>query len=242
MPHKLKYKFFLFIILGYFFYIPISIAGEEKCAILLHGLGRTHLSMSLLGSTLKKHDYAVVNYSYPSTKKSIDAISAEYIEPMINECIMQHQSTDIVFITHSLGGIVLQKYLEHHEIPLLTHIVMLGPPNHGSPIVDKLQNVWLFQALLGPSGQALSSSKADYMLSKKRSYRVSIIAGNVHFTPFSSWFFNEPNDGKVSVSSAYMEGADDFIGLPVTHTFMMNHASVQKNILNLLNLSSAQDI
>lgn len=238
MLRVLKNKLFFLIILGHFCHIPISVAGEQKCVILLHGLGRTHLSMSSLGSTLKKHNYLVVNRDYPSTKKSIDSISAQCIQPMIDECIIQHQSTQIVFITHSLGGIILEKYLESHEIPQLTHVVMLGPPNHGSPIVDKLQKAWFFRALLGPAGQALSSSKQGYTLSTKRAYRVGIIAGNIHLTPFSRWFFNEPNDGKVSVSSAYMHGADDFMVLPVTHTFMMNNALVQKNILSFLNFQA----
>ena len=44
-----------------------------------------------------------------------------------------------------MGGIVLREYLEDHEIPQLSRIVMLGPPNHGSQLADFLHNNWLFK-------------------------------------------------------------------------------------------------
>lgn len=224
---------FVLILFVCFYHIPISIASERKCAILLHGLGRTHHSMSSLASTLKKHDYWVVNQDYPSTKKSVHAIAEQYIQPMVDECT-KNQAKHIIFITHSLGGIVLQKYLEDHEVKKLTHIVMLSPPNHGSPIVDKFQRYWLFRTLLGPATQSLSTTAKGYTLPTNRGYRVGIIAGNANLTLVPKYFFNEPNDGKVSVSSAYMQGTDDFIVLPVNHTFMMNNVLVQNNILNFL--------
>ena len=217
----------------YFYHIQISIASERTCAILLHGLGRTHHSMLSLASALKKHDYWVVNQDYHSTKKSVNVIAEQYIQPMVDECI-KNQTKHIVFITHSLGGIVLQKYLENHGIKQLTHIVMLSPPNHGSPIVDKFQRYWLFRTLLGPAIQSLSTTAKGCTLPINRRYRVGIIAGNANLTLAPRYFFNEPNDGKVSVSSSYMQGTDDFIILPVNHTFMMNNALVQKSILNFL--------
>jgi predicted alpha/beta hydrolase family esterase len=192
--------------------------------------------MSSLALAFNKHHYAIVNQDYPSTKQSINDIAEHYIQPMIDECIVRHQAKRIIFVTHSLGGIVLQKYLENHEVNQLTHVIMLGPPNHGSPIVDKLHDFWLFQAALGPAGQALSTSEQAHTLPTNRAYKVSIIAGNAYYSLLSRYFFHEPNDGKVSVSSAYMPGSDDFIVLPVTHTFMMNHALVQKHMFNFLEL------
>jgi hypothetical protein len=35
---------------------------------------------------------------------------------------------------------------------------MLAPPNHGSEIVDHLQNRWWFQRLLGPAVEELGTS------------------------------------------------------------------------------------
>lgn len=222
------------VIFLYFSSVPAAFAGdEEKCVILLHGLGRTASSMSILKPLLKQAGYRVINKSYPSTKYSIDTIARYYIQPMVDAC-MANDATDIAFITHSLGGIVLHKYLEQHQVSQLTHVIMLGPPNHGSPIVDKLYKYWMFKQLLGPAAQELMIRDEGIKYPLERHYVVGIIAGNAGFVPFSTLFFGEENDGKVSVASTQMSGVDDYILLPVGHTFMMNSSMVKENIIRFL--------
>jgi len=215
----------------YLFSVSVCTASDVKCVILLHGLARTHHAMSSIESTLKQHDYLVVNQDYPSTKKSINALANEDIQPMVDACL-SHNPTQIMFVTHSLGGIVLQKYLETHTVHHLSHIVMLSPPNHGSPLADLLHTNWLFQKIMGPAGQELTTYHPENKVPLKHTYKVGIIAGNFNLIPFSSYFFHGDNDGKVSVSSAQMEDMSGFIVLPVGHTFMMNNTGVKKQILH----------
>ena len=49
-----------------------------------------------------------------------------------------------------MGGILLRAYLVQHDVPALGRVVMLGPPNQGSEIVDRLANVPGFGLLNGP--------------------------------------------------------------------------------------------
>lgn len=222
----------LFLTLCSTFYCAAAFAtNETECVILLHGLGRSHCSMSPLESELKKHDYVVVNHNYPSTKKSIDEIAFRYLPPMINECLGYHPSR-IHFVTHSIGGVILQRYLQKNTISNLDNIVMMGPPNHGSPWVDAFNKTFI-GFILGPSIKELSIKK-NSAPPLARHYKIGVIAGTYNINPLGYMVFNEPNDGKVGVSSTKIKWMHDFIALPVTHTFMMRNAEVEEEILYFL--------
>jgi hypothetical protein len=150
---------------------------------------------------------------------------------MINECLKNHASR-IHFVTHSIGGIILQNYLQKNTIATLDNIVMMGPPNHGSPWVDAF-NKELLEFVLGPSIEALSTKNNNIQLQAGQ-YKIGIIAGTYNINPLGNIVFNEPNDGKVGISSTRMKRMNDFIDLPVTHTFMMRNAVVEKEILYFL--------
>ena len=153
--------------------------------------------MAKLELTLKKHDYRVVNDNYPSTRKSISVLADEYLPPMINQCLQLHPK-HIHFVTHSMGGIILQKYLQNHTMSKLNTIVMLSPPNHGSPLANLVYKNWIGKLFLGPSIAELTTKKDDISMKHGR-YKIGIIAGNYNLNPLSKIIFGEPNDGKVPV-------------------------------------------
>lgn len=226
---------------GYLFFCAYAFsvashASNRECVILLHGLARSHTCMSKLEHYLKKHDYIVVNQDYPSTTQTIDELANATIPSVVNECLQYHPK-NIYFVTHSLGGIILQTYLQNHKINKLKHIVMLSPPNHGSPVANLLHHNWIYRYVTGPAGQELTTYKMNpFMqlnLHRKRN-RIGIIAGCYNFVPFGNYIFNEANDGAVSVSSAKMNRMNDFIVFPVSHSFIMDNTSVEKQILYFL--------
>lgn len=206
-----------------------------RCVILLHGLGRSHHCMSPIEETLMRHHYIVINRDYPSTTKSIKDIADFYLPFMINEC-KKHNPRSIDFVTHSMGGIILQTYLQNHKIEKLDRIIMMSPPNHGSPVADILHKYWLYQAVTGPAGQELTTYKKStpHKVHLLSACEIGVIAGTYNFVPFGNYMFQEANDGAVSVSSAKTNLMKDFIALPVSHSFMMDNPIVQRQILYFL--------
>ena len=133
---------------------------SNEIVILLHGLNRTHRSFSKMEEVLTGKGYTVININYPSQQFSIENLVNDYVAPIISACKTQ-SSAKIHFVTHSMGGILLRYYLRHHTIENLGNVVMLGPPNQGSEVVDKLKNIPGFKLLNGPAGQQLGTTSTS---------------------------------------------------------------------------------
>ena len=111
---------------------------------------------------------------------------------------------------------------------------MIGPPNQGSKLVDRLMGFPGF-SLLGPTASRLGT-RPDSILHKLGpvSYEVGVIAGRRNITPMGYFWLDRPNDSIVTVESTRVEGMSDHIILPVTHTFMMRNNKVIDHTINFL--------
>lgn len=212
----------------------IPIEQDAEAVVLLHGLKRTCNSMNKAGKVLASYGYKVVNASYPSTKQKIEPLALQCIGQAVKICEAA-QARKIHFLTHSLGGILIRYYLSVESIDKLGRVVMLAPPNRGSEIVDKLGNWRLFYLLNGPAGLQLGTDP-DSLPNRLGTvnFEVGVIAGDKTVNPILSLLFQEENDGKVTVSRARVEGMQDFIVLPFSHTFIMRRDQVILQALHFI--------
>jgi hypothetical protein len=214
--------------------LPVSNAATQECVIVLHGLGRTAFSMSLIEEALINENYLVWNEGYPSRSDNIEELSGTTIEEGLGFCD-RHKARTVHFVTHSLGGILVRQYLQHHTIDNLGRIVMLSPPNHGSEVVDLLKDYTIYQVILGPAAQQLGTDK-NSLTEKLKSVKgeIGIITGVSSSDPWFSPVIPGDDDGKVSVESAKLDEMSDFITVDNGHTFIMRDETVIKQILHFL--------
>ena len=212
--------------------VPPVAATPPECVILLHGLMRTPNSLGEMEDSLAAAGYLVVNDGYPSRDAQIDVLAAAAIPPAIEKCRDQGAGR-INFVTHSLGGILLRYYLSTDEIAGLGRVVMLGPPNQGSELVDKLSSVPGFILLYGPAVLQLGTDEASVPLQLGAAdYEVGIIVGQAA-GPLSGLLPGE-DDGTVTVESARLDGMTDFLVMDAGHTFVMNNNDVVRQTLFFL--------
>jgi hypothetical protein len=141
----------------------------------------------------------------------------------------------IHFVTHSLGGILVREYLATHSLPALGRVVMLGPPNQGSEIVDRLGSWRLFAVINGPAGRQLGTG-AHSVPNRLGpvTYPVGVIAGHHSINWINSWLIPGPDDGKVSVARTVVAGMTDHLVLPCSHPFLMRDRTAIRQTIHFL--------
>lgn len=188
---------------------------------------------------LRDAGFITCNIDYPSTHHRIETLVAEHLLPRLRDCAGPDPGEPLHFVTHSMGGILVRQLALSHPGFRFGRVVMLGPPNQGSELVDRLRDIALFRWINGPAGRQLGTDAASLpnRLGPAR-FELGVIAGDHPvFEPFTGFIANA-SDGKVSVASARLDGMRDFVVLPVTHALMMRDPEVISHAIRFLKTGS----
>ncbi|MDJ0653723.1 MAG: hypothetical protein QNJ40_06205 [Xanthomonadales bacterium] len=206
----------------------------EECVVLVHGLARTPHSMNRMHKQLGAAGYRVINQGYPSRRYPIEQLLDRSIGAGLEACgALGFEKAH--FVTHSLGGILLRAWARQHSSDAIGRVVMLGPPNQGSQVVDRFQRMPGYRWINGPAGLQLGTD-AD---SLPRSlgpvdFELGIIAGTRSINLILSTALPNPDDGKVSVEATRVEGMRELVTVPVSHPFLMKNRTVIQHTLHFL--------
>ncbi|WP_333609144.1 esterase/lipase family protein [Arsukibacterium sp.] len=204
---------------------------SSDCVVLLHGLARSAGAMENMQQALDKAGYYTVNVDYPSRKHSIEVLAAQVMPPALAQC-RENNSEKIHFVTHSMGGILLRQYLQANTIDVLGRVVMMGPPNQGSQVVDNLKDVPGFQAFNGPAGMQLGTTAQDVPRQLADvSFELGVVAGTRSINLILSTMLPNPDDGKLSVENTKVKGMCALVTIAVSHPYLMKR---QKGISQAL--------
>ncbi len=188
--------------------------------------------MKKLERALAAQGYEVKNVNYASTRHNIEKLAVDAIAPAL---IGRAPGQTVNFVTHSLGGILVRQYLRHHRIEDLGRVVMLGPPNKGSEVVDRLRDFPGFYFMHGDAGLELGTGAGSVPNRLGGAdFDLGIIAGTRSIDLLLSWMIDGTDDGKVSVESTKIDGMRDHLEMDVTHTFMMQNRKVIEQVIHYL--------
>lgn len=208
--------------------------------ILLHGLMRSSDSMAPLERAFKaRGDATAIHFSYASTRASVDEHAMalrEFVENLPGR-------PKISFVGHSLGNIVVRRALDlwqregdaEQVLPRLHRIVMLGPPNQGSSIARRLAHLGLFETITGSSGQELGAAW-DQLQQRLATppCPFCIIAGDLSDSSLKNPLVSGKSDFVVSLEETRLDGASEYVTLPVLHSFLMSDSAVQAATLRFI--------
>ena len=188
--------------------------------------------MKKLERRLIEENFFTVNLGYPSREFPIEILADKAIKPALEKC---PQESGVNFVTHSLGGILVRQYLSKHEIPNLKRVVMLGPPNKGSEVVDKLSKIPGFHFINGDAGLQLGTGELSVPNNLgEANFDLGIIAGTKSINWILSLLIPNTDDGKISIERTKVDGMNDHLAMPVTHPFMMKNSSVIHQVIYYL--------
>ncbi len=205
--------------------------ATQDGVVLLHGISRTALSFRKMQLALERAGFTTLNLDYPSRRKPLEGL-AEDIHPAIQP-FADRTDGSIHFVCHSMGGLLARVYIARHRPERLGRVVMLGTPNSGSEIADRLKNIGVYRAFFGPAGQQLGTQRdaAIEALFPPVDYPVGVIAGNRSIYPISSTFLPKPHDGRVSVENTKLDGMADHIVMETSHPWLVrNGPAIEQTI------------
>jgi len=191
----------------------VAFGNRGDYVVLLHGMLRNYKCMSHIAEELGKAGFIVLNFAYPAKKYGIEILATHFLKKYV-----QKHCTDpkkkIHFVGHSLGGIVIRKYLQDFPSLRAGRVVMIASPNHGSEVATFLKDNAFFKWLCGPTLKELGAHNTSYVntkLKQKVNFDLGVIAGNKSINPLSILLFKEENDGMVSVQNTRVLNMKDHI-------------------------------
>jgi pimeloyl-ACP methyl ester carboxylesterase len=189
---------------------PAPQCEARQLVVLVHGMGRTPLSMLPMAVALRRQGYEVLNFGYSSYGPSVAEIAAK-LGAEVRAARGDDRPRRVHFVGHSLGNIVVRWMLEYERPAGLGRVVMLAPPNQGSRLADRLEGPlgWLLEPLTELTTDSLSTARS---LPPPEGVEFAILAGD--------------RDGKVSVAETFLPGAREHRVVPSRHTFIMLRPSV----------------
>jgi len=191
--------------------------------IYLHGLGRSSRSLRPVMNAMPVEGYVHIPFEYPSTRVPLDQ-SASYLKTLIDALTDVEK---ISFVVHSMGGIVVRRYLMDQRDPRLHRMVMMGTPNRGAELADLLKSNFLFRAIEGPAGQQLVTDPTGPVCSLPiPDFEFGIVAGGKNDDRGYNPLIPGDDDGTVTVASTRLTGAADFLLVPKLHSFLMYDETV----------------
>jgi hypothetical protein len=213
---------------------------EGRTLIALHGLFRSRDHMQAFGEYLAKEgDFTLVNVGYASTRRSLD----DHAQSLAHVIDNLNGATEIDFVCHSLGNLVVRRYLgeagrpepKWKPDPRIKRMVMLGPPNNGARFAQLFKDNKLYAVVAGPSGKQLSESwdEAQKLLAVPPIEFGILAGGKIGSVPTNPLVPGD-DDWLVSVAEAKLPGARDFRVLPCLHGELMDDAQVRACTLSFL--------
>ena len=194
--------------------------------LLLHGLGRRAGSMRPMSRALAAAGYEPHVVGYPSRHHAVADLVAEQVAPAVDR-LLDGGAARVHFVTHSLGGVLVRAFAADrfdagNPLPDGSRAVFLAPPHGGSEAADTFHGVRPVRAVLGPVLSEMTTGDLSVLpaLGPIRGIEAGIIAGTRRILPFDR-LFDGPNDGTVSVASAFSAGGADTALVPRSHALIM---------------------
>ncbi len=191
---------------------------KNEIIILVHGFFRDKSDMFPLKELLHKFNYDIFLANLPTTFTSFDGCCSSFELQFNDDSLKLSHYKKIHFVGHSMGGLIVRKFLASNKLSNIGRCVLIATPNNGSILAEFLAKLIfppkIFKPLqyLRPSvseiAKPLNAVPIDF----------GVIAGNSNKLLAGKLFmYKKRGDGRVETDSNRFDLMTDFIELPYDH-------------------------
>lgn len=201
---------------------------------LIHGYGGLGIELKEIQKALEKEAVVSEIYSYPSLVKEVDSVGNTLFEKVRNE-----NYDTVSFVTHSLGALIVRSIYEHLDsltvFPYIHRIVMIAPPNNGSPVADFFAQFSFVKYIIGPNINNITTNP----LTGASKYpiptcEVGLIAGSFGGKRGFNIFVKGDNDGVLLPEKTKMGVEKDVAFVKSWHVGLLYNKTVIKYVAAFL--------
>ncbi|KAI9131872.1 alpha/beta hydrolase [Acaryochloris sp. CCMEE 5410] len=194
--------------------------------MLIHGMGRTPLSMLYLQHRLRKLGHTPHLFGYSPTLESLQTVTDRLVQLIQAQIGFQPYA----LLGHSLGTIIIRSAYPQLSSHPPAACFFLAPPMMACQAAKFFSKVGLYRLLTGEMGQLLAQARFINQLTLPPHTKIYVGTGG----PRASWlpFGNELNDGILTVAEA--SDGHKVVTVPAIHTFIMNSTPVFEDIAQSL--------
>lgn len=205
----------------------------RRPVVLVHGALRSRLGLWPTARWLRRQGLDASTFGYPTRRGDLrahgDAL-ARWLDERLSEPVPV-----LGFLTHSMGGLVVRAYLEHHaeRHAELVRVVMLSPPNRGATLAEQERNNPLMKWLYGDAAEQLRPGHVQRMPGLPRRARALVLAGGRGDPRGYNPRIEGDDDGVVAVEEMALPGVDpELVG--GLHAFLQWRPAVLRRAASFL--------
>ncbi len=195
----------------------------REAVVYVHGLWMSGGESLLLRRRLaREFGLRVHAFRYAAAAATMAEITSR-----LQRFVRELRAPRLHFIGHSLGGLVIYRFLERYPGQPPGRVVFLGTPSVSSRAAVQASQIRMVASLMGRSvaEELLRPRERRWVMDRP----LGIIAGTqpLGFGQLLA-HFDEDCDGTIAVSETQLPGATDHITLPVSHLGMLVSARVAR--------------
>lgn len=202
-------------------------APVAEAVVFLHGAWMSRWVMGYLAHALRGEGFASQSLTYRTMCDTLDVHLSR-----LSRRVDSLEAERIHLVGHSLGGVIVLRYLQRAPDRRIRRAVLLGAPVAGCRAATRLARHTGGELLMGKS---VSVWRQPVDVSIDPRFEIGVIAGTgalglgrmVMRLP-------KPNDGVVCVDETRFPGMRDHLALPIGHSVMLVSPRVARQIASFL--------
>lgn len=195
--------------------------------LLLHGAWMNPMVMGYLVHVLRGEGFAAHALGYRTMRDPLEAHLAR-----VAKRIAQLEASTVHLVGHSLGGVIVMRYLQRLADRRVRRAVLIGAPVAGCRAAEGFADHAGGELMMG---QSLAVWREPVDVSVDPRFEIGAIAGTRAFGLGAVVLrLPGPNDGVVCVDETRFPALRDHIEFPVGHTLMLVSSRVARQTVSFL--------